>query len=311
MTKTTRLKLLQLFTGLAFVFAILAAFTVEKVLPYYGIKPYRMVAAENTWRFPRGYMPENYGLTGRKISVTTRDSLQLSAWFLPAQGDSVRGTVIMLHGIGSCKETQFSRAKILAGNGFNSVALDLRAHGESEGEYCTFGFYEKNDIATVVDTIQRLTNGKPVGIWGASLGGAVALQAMGADRRIAFGIIESTFDEFEKVAVEYGADMMLGFRSKWLTDRVIGKSGDIARFDPQQVKPVVSAAEINRPMLFMHGDHDDKIPIEFGRRNYEAVPSAQKQWIVVPGGGHSNIWRMYGDQLTVRTVDFLNSLELH
>lgn len=296
------IKISLLFFGLLF---IGAAFMVENVLPYAGIKPYRMVPAENTWRFPKGFLPENYGLHGQEFTVRTQDDLTLRAWFFPANPDSAKATVIILHGISACKETQFDRARLLTDNGFNAVAVDLRAHGESGGDYCTFGYYEKYDMQAVLDSVEVMTGGKPVGIWGASLGGAIALQAMAFDHRIVFGIIESTFDEFEKVAEEYGADWMLGLRSKWVVDRVIDKSGAIAHFDPKSVKPVEAAAAIDHPVLFIHGDADDKIPIEFNRRNYEAVRSPEKQWITVAGGGHNNIWNVGGANLNRQVSAFL------
>ena len=285
--------------------AAVGFFAVENVLPYVGIKPFRMVPAENTWRFPKGFLPENYGLQGQKITVQTNDSLTLKGWFFPANSDSARATVIILHGISNCKETQFGKAKTLTHNGFNAITLDLRAHGESGGEFCTFGYREKYDIVAVVDSAMKLTGGKPVGIWGASLGGAIGLQAMGLDKRIAFGIIESTFDEFEKVAKEYGADYLFGLRSDMIVNRVIKKSGEIAHFEPATVKPVDAAAMIDRPVLFLHGDADDKIPIEFNRRNFEAVKSPDKQWITVPGGGHSNIWKFGGEGLERQVLSFL------
>lgn len=296
------IKISLLLTGLFFTGA---AFLVENVLPYASIKPYRMVPAENTWRFPKGFLPENYGLQGHEIAIRTKDSLTLKAWFFPSKRESAKATVIILHGIGTCKETQFGRAKLLTDNGFNAVTLDLRAHGESSGDYCTFGYYEKYDIQAVLDSVATLSDGQPAGIWGASLGGAIALQAMALDRRIVFGVIESTFDEFEKVAEEYGADWMLGLRSKWMLNRVLDKSGAIAHFEPKTVKPVEAAAAIDRPVLFLHGDADDKIPIEFNRRNFEAVRSPEKQWITVPGGGHSNIWRFGGDALERQVLTFL------
>ena len=309
MERKKRTAVVRLLIGVALLAAALFAYAVENLLPYYGIKPYRMAPAENRWRFPNGFTPEDYHLQAEKISVRTPDSLLLSGWFVKTNTDTVKGTVILLHGISTCKETQFARAAILANAGYNSIALDLRAHGESEGEFCTFGYYEKYDIKAVVDTVLHRTESAPVGIWGASLGGAIALQSMQVDPRIAFGIVESTFDEFEKVAIEYGADLMLGIKSEWLTRHVIGKSGNIAQFDPQSVKPVVSAAAIDRPILFMHGDRDDKIPIEFNRRNFEAVPSAQKQWITVEGARHSDLWRRQGGRLRDSVQVFLHRME--
>lgn len=305
MKKQKLLKATKILVALVLVFAILVAFVVENVLPYSGIKPFRMIPAENAWRFPRGYAPENYDLAGIKINIPAKDGVNLSGWFLSGETNPAKATVIILHGIGACKETQFERAKILTQQGYNSVVLDLRAHGESGGDYCTFGYHEKYDIQAVVDSVLPMTGGKPVGIWGASLGGAVALQAMELDQRIAFGVIESTFDEFEKVAMEYGADMMFGLKSKWLTNRVLNKSGNIARFDPQSVKPVVSAAAIHRPVLFMHGDRDNKIPIEFNLRNYNAVQSTEKQWITVKNAGHNNLWHAQGSDLKVQVLLFI------
>jgi pimeloyl-ACP methyl ester carboxylesterase len=121
-------------------------------------------------------------------------------------------------------------------------------------------------------------------------------------------VVESTFDEFEKVAEEYGADWMFGLRSRWVVHRVLEKSGRIARFDPASVKPVLAAASIDKPVLFIHGDHDEKIPIGFNRRNFEAVRSPDKQWITVAGGGHSNLWRVDGEGLSARVKAFLNSI---
>ena len=67
--------------------------------------------------------------------------------------------------------------------------LNLRGHGESRGTYCTFGYKEKYDIVSVIDEImldKRLS--KNIGIWGQSLGGAIALQTMAIDKRIKYGV---------------------------------------------------------------------------------------------------------------------------
>jgi len=35
-----------------------------------------------------------------------------------------------------------------------TILVDSRAHGQSEGEYCTYGFYERDDISKIIDFIQ-------------------------------------------------------------------------------------------------------------------------------------------------------------
>ncbi len=280
-------------------------FVVENVLPYSGIMPMRHQAEDLPWLMPKGVKPENYGLRARDLSIYVNDSLRLSAYLVNSNTDSTLATVVLLHGISACKEVEFERAQVLADAGYASLLLDLRAHGQSEGEYCTFGFHEKNDLRVVADTLERLFPTRPLAIWGASLGGAITLQTMAVDPRYQFGIVESTFDEFNKVAMEYGADWFFGLRSHWLTNRVLAKSGRIANFDPAGVKPVVSAAQITHPVLFIHGDKDARIPMWFGQRNYEACPAEGKRWYVVRGAGHNNLWKIAGDSMRQEVLGFL------
>lgn len=280
---------------------------VENVLPYAGIKPVRHQPEDLHWLMPKGVKAENYGLKAHDFRIKINDSIQLSAILVDSNTDTTRATVVLLHGISGCKETQFERAKVLADAGYASCLLDLRAHGKSGGEYCTFGYYEKNDLKTVADTLERLSPTLSLGIWGASLGGAIALQSMEVEPRYKFGIIESTFDEFDKVAMEYGSKWFFGLRSQWLTNRVLEKSGQIAHFDPDAVKPVESAAKIDRPVLFIHGDKDARIPMWFGERNYEASPAEGKQWFKVHGAGHNNLWKVAGDPMRREVLGFLES----
>lgn len=304
MQKTTRNKAIG-YSILLTIFAFGGLFVVDNVFPYMGIKPWRMVPAENKWRFPQGYLPENFGLKTQQVSIQTPDSLLLKALLVPSNLDTTYAVVVQLHGISNCKETNFPRAKILADSGYASLLLDLRAHGESEGDYCTFGYKEKYDLKAVADTLSKLMPGCPLAIWGASLGGAIALEAMAVEPRFAFGIVESTFDEYTKVYAEYGADYMLGLRPQWLFNRVMRRSGEIAHFDPFAVKPVVSAEKIEHPVLFMHGDRDPRIPMEFNKRNYEALKNEGKRWVTVHGAGHNNLWAVDGAQLKSAVHSFL------
>ena len=45
-------------------------------------------------------------------------------------------------------------------------------------------------------------------------------------------------------------------------------------------------ARYNGPVLISHGDNDELIPIEQGRRLYEAAPG-RKRFVEIPGAGHN------------------------
>ena len=198
--KKTVFKTLIILATLA---AMLGYFVVENVLPYAGIKPYKVNAAA-LCEFKNGVLPTDYSLDFEPLSIQTKDSLILRGYFIKAE--KPRGTIILIHGIADCKEHFYPFCQQLKEIGCQTIIFDLRAHGKSEGSYCTFGYFEKNDIGIIIDSLIQKNIKQPFGIYGNSLGGAVALQVLGENKNLKFGIIESTFDEFPKVALEYGED---------------------------------------------------------------------------------------------------------
>jgi uncharacterized protein len=269
----------------------------EYAMPYMPIVPVRNTST---------ILPADYGLTYETLDVEADSNLILRGYFIHALTEP-KATIILLHGIGSNKENWLGYARILADNGFNSVVYDQRAHGKSGGTFCTFGFYEKFDVSKIVDTLHRREPFLPVGIQGASLGGAVALQALGHDKRLSFGIVESTFNTLENVIEEYGYDYFK-FRSRWLARHVLSKSALIARFRPFEVKPVDACRTIEQPILMVHGDVDEKIPIDFNKENFAALKSADKEFFVVHGAGHDNVGEIGGENYRKKIFSFLNRI---
>jgi uncharacterized protein len=278
---------------------------IDNVLPYTAIKPMRSNPNSQNWRLPQGADPYKYGLNPIILNVVTFDSLTLKGLFFKATPTKFKPlTVIYLHGIGGCKEHFLPAAQGLVAQGFNVLTFDLRAHGQSGGDYCTFGFKEKKDVSMYVDALLKLDSTQTIGIMGNSLGGAIALQALAYDKRLQFGIIESTFNTFEKVVVEYGADFML-IKSPWLAHRTLEKAAKIADFDPFSIKPCEAAKEITQPMFMAHGDADQKIPYEFGLENFNNIASKDKQWVRISNAGHHNIGRFAGEEYYKKMWAFL------
>jgi uncharacterized protein len=278
---------------------LIVAFIVfaEYAMPYMPIVPVRNTST---------VVPSDYGLQYETLDVEADSNLILRGYFIHALTEP-KATVILLHGISSNKENWLGYARILADNGFNSVVYDQRAHGKSGGTFCTFGFYEKFDVSKIVDSLHSRQTFLPVGIQGASLGGAVALQALGHDKRLSFGIVESTFNTLENVIEEYGYDYFK-FRSRWLARHVLSKSALIARFRPFEVKPVDACRTIEQPILMVHGDVDEKIPIDFNKENFAALKSADKEFFVVHGAGHDNVGVIGGDNYRKKIFSFLNRI---
>ena len=289
----------MIFTILAIVTLFIGGFILyaELAMPYMPIVPARQTSV---------VLPSAFGLTYETLDIEADTNLILRGYFIHALTPP-KATIILLHGIGSNKENWLGYARLLADNGFNSVVYDQRAHGKSGGRFCTFGFYEKLDVSKIVDTLLLREPLFIVGIQGASLGGAVALQALGHDKRLSFGIVESTFNTLENVIEEYGYDYFK-FRSRWLARHILSKSALIARFRPFEVKPVDACRTIEQPILMVHGDADDKIPMGFNLENFAALNSKDKDFFVVKGAGHDNVGEVGGENYRQKIFGFLNRI---
>lgn len=241
------------------------------------------------------------------ISLVSYDGLQLSAVLTRASSDENKGTIILLHGIRGSNAEFLPMALRLREAGYQSVALDLRAHGKSEGVHTTFGVKEKRDVSVVVDyLLDRFPQSSKIGIWGRSLGGSIALQSLGNDRRLSYGIVESSFSEFRTITHDY-TQRYLGFNLRPVTNYLIDRSGTIAGFTPEDASPYTYSRMIEQPILVVHGDSDNNIAIDYGRKNYHVIPSTQKQFLEVENADHYNVWTVGGDRYWNTVAEFLKN----
>lgn len=243
----------------------------------------------------------------KKVRFKSFDDTKLVAYYSYATSSEIKGTIIFLHGIRASKDRFQKLSEKLNNIGFHTVALDLRAHGESEGSFCTYGYYEKKDIVTLLDYLESHENLNNFGIWGQSLGGAVALQSLRIDKRLKFGIIESTFTNFRQIAHDYSS-YYLGFNISFFSDYMINRAGEIANFPPDAVNPAEDCKFIEQPVLMLHGDKDKKVDKKYAKRNFKNLKSKNKKLWLVKNGKHDNIWKTAGNEYLEKTINFINTI---
>lgn len=103
------------------------------------------------------------------------------------RGDPDAWPVLFLHGGGQTRHAWGTTAETVAAQGWRSVAMDLRGHGESDwaqnGDYSFTAYCA--DCVTVADQL-----GRPPVLVGASLGGVSAMLAEGtSDRTVSCGLV--------------------------------------------------------------------------------------------------------------------------
>jgi alpha-beta hydrolase superfamily lysophospholipase len=136
-------------------------------------------AAYYLTRRPRAVHPEPppaiaWG-TAEAVRLATRDGHQIGGWFIPGRPD--RPTVLLMHGNGGNRSDCLKAGEMVASVGCSALLLSARAHGDSSGEVNDFGYSARHDVAAGVEWLHRRSPGKPVVVWGKSLGSAAALFA--------------------------------------------------------------------------------------------------------------------------------------
>jgi uncharacterized protein len=193
-----------------------------------------------------------------------------------------RGTVIYLHGSADNRASGLYVAERYTARGFDVLLYDSRAHGESDGDSCTYGYYEKDDLRRAIDGVQL----KPVVVIGVSLGGAVALQAAAVDPRIATVVAVATFSDLRTVATERAPS----FASNRNIEDAFRLAETTAHFRVDAVSPVAIAKDISVPVLLIHGQDDRETPPAHSQRVFAAL-RGPKRLILVPGAGHDDALR--------------------
>ena len=278
------------------VIAILDFIAVYFAAPYLILTPVR-INGEIT--------PKDFGLTAESLQIEVAPNLHLKGYWTHSKTDTVKGIIIFAHGIGGCKESYIGVAQKLAHKGIESILVDSRAHGESEGKFCTYGFYERDDISKIIDFIQTKHANLPIGIWGSSMGGAIGLLALAKDKRLQFGLIESTFTDLHQIVFDYKKRLLQGFGSQTMVNIVLKRAGEIANFNPNEVKPIEAVKQIEQPIIIAHGDADENISYQYGQQLFDNLKSTDKEFYLVKNGGHVGLWNTGGIAFEDKMMGFI------
>ncbi len=201
----------------------------------------------------------------------------LRGWYCEADRER-RGTLVYLHGVADNRSSAAGLVQRFTRRGIAVAAYDSRAHGESDGEACTYGYFEKEDLRQVIAALED----GPVVLVGTSLGGAVALQAAVDQPRVAGVVAAEVFSDLKTVIRE----RVPRFVPHWALRRALRSAEKRARFAVSEVSPREAAGALTIPVLLVHGAEDRHTPPEHSRR-IRAALSGTAELILVEGAAHN------------------------
>lgn len=249
--------------------------------------------------------PSQIGLNYKEGSLKTHDGLSLSYWMIdnPKCKDQ-DGSIIYLHGITDSKVSGLNYAKELSEFCRRIYLIDMRRHGSSEGEHCTFGYHEKYDVMVLIDKIKHDTPETEITLLGVSMGAAIAIQVATIDNRVNRVIAVAPFYDLFSIALDHQV-RKIGIKSKILLRLVLKRAEHIAHFKASEVSPANDIPKINVPILIVQGENDHSVKREYPEKLKELNKKARL--IIVPNAGHIDVLEKGGSAYLEQLAEFMKT----
>ncbi len=261
------------------------------------------LVAEKKWLFDKGF---------DKLEIKSDDGLTLRGILIDAPECSKK-TAILIHGYKNCGINEYcSYVRMYHEMGFNVLVPDDRGHGDSDGKYITFAWWDRRDcIAWTNFALNKFGQDSTVLLHGISMGSATVMNASG----------ESDFPEQVKVVVSD-----CGFSNAWdQFVHVLKRNFHLPQFPVMHIANIINKVLckydfrenncINQvkkakvPFLFIHGADDDFVPTRMVYDVYEACGSELKELHVFPGAAHAESYYVCHDEYLKVLKSFLNKIE--
>jgi hypothetical protein len=224
-------------------------------------------------RYPNGvWQPAEFGVPAEDVFFETDDGVKLHAWWVPRK--KARGTVLYCHGNSGNITNRIDAFAQFGRLHMNVFAFDYRGYGRSEGEPSEDGLFR--DVRAAYDEVTGPLSQHPesVVLFGHSLGGAVAIDAA-LHRDVAGVVIQSSFTQIRDMA------------------RTVMPWGPLGLIARNEFRSIAKVGLIEVPKLFIHGADDPTVPLEMGRRLFEAA-AEPKEWHEIARAGHNDVYRQGG-----------------
>ncbi len=220
---------------------------------------------------PSGVTPAAAGLDFEHLSFRAEDGVELHGWWIPAERQRAgRAAVHLLlcHGNAGNIENRLIHARSLVDAGVDVLLFDYRGYGRSQGRPSETGTYLDARAARQALLSRKGVDPTRVVYLGESLGAAVALELALAHPPRGL-VLQSAFTSIREMA---------RFHYPFIPQALV----------PDAYPNLARARELRAPLLVLHGDADDIVPVAAGQALHAAAPEP-KELLILRGLGHNDL----------------------
>lgn len=229
-----------------------------------------------------GIATDNLPTAVQERFITTRDRIQLQAYFLPEPKSN--RLLIYFHGNAGNLSHRLPDLLQIRNMGINTLAVSYRGYGKSQGTPSEEGIYADGEAALEYAVRQLGFPLERIILLGRSIGTTVATH-IAQQRKINGLILVTPLTSGKDQATASGLGLISFLAGNAFDNRM-------------------KIRQVSCPVLIIHGTSDQVIPYSMGKQLYETA-NDPKRFVTIPGAGHNNLSTEYSNQYWPTIFQFI------
>lgn len=227
---------------------------------------------------------------------------RLAGWIVP--GQKGQGVVLVLHGYSVHRNILLKRARFLHQAGYTVMLFDFQGHGQSSGEFATFGYREYYNVVAAMKLLRERFPAEKIGIVATSMG-AVSVFSQGNAVSADAYVLESPFKGLKRFS-ESNLNKFFGVNTPFYTPIFLKMLSYRLGFNTETFVPADGLKNLSGPLLMVAASEDVYVPLSEIMTFYRYVPEPKEMWII-KGMPHGDYSHTVPEEYQKRVLGFLQA----
>ncbi|WP_040473217.1 alpha/beta hydrolase [Fructilactobacillus florum] len=233
----------------------------------------------------------------------TKSGLTLKAHYFAA-AQPTNKTILVVHGYGGSARRMSTYLRMFHNEGYNVLAPDNQAFGESQGRYVGYGWQDRTALAGWMHQINQYNPHGEIGMYGISMGASAVLFTLPkAPANVKFAIADCGYASIQG-ELEYELQHLFHLPTFPIIPMERMYSRILAGYDFADANTSQTLKHNQIPLFIIHGDQDHLVPTRFAYENYRNNGGKQKQLWIVKGAGHAQSKQVDPELYQEKTAEF-------
>lgn len=242
----------------------------------------------------------------KAVSVTSYDDLTLKGNIYYADETS-HDWALLLHGYRDTSASMLNFAAVYNQVlNINCLVPDMRACGESEGEYLGMGYLDSQDALKWIDLIVTEDSEANIFVSGVSMGGATTMMTSGLNLpdNVKCFIEDCGYTSVWDIFA-HELDYLFHLPTFPVLDVASLVCSWKASYSFKEASSLDRLAASTKPMLFIHGENDSFVPFEMLDEVFAAKTHGDKEKLVIKDAGHAEAYLREPETYFETAINFL------